>query len=66
MISKKCKTNIQILEANLKKLLSEKSEKSEKSENPIIRVTSGAISAPLKAKGMKKNELISTKRLLTQ
>lgn len=71
MISRKRKTNVQVLESIMKHLVVEtdKVESSNDSE-PLSKDVSSMVDKVLpqrvKAKGMKKNELISTKRLLTQ
>ncbi len=71
MISRKHKTNVQILESIMKHLVVEvdKVEPSDAPE-PLSRDVSSMVDKVLpqrvKAKGMRKDELISTKRLLTQ
>ncbi len=71
MISKKRKTNVQILESILRHLAVENDKASSTpSPEPLSKDISSMVEKVLpktvKAKGMKKNELISTKHLLTQ
>lgn len=71
MISRKRKTNVQVLESILKHLAVE-ADKVELSSTPeplskdVSSMVDKVLPQRVKAKGIKKNELISTKRLLTQ
>ncbi len=71
MISRKRKTNVQVLESIMKHLVVEadKVEPSDDSESlskDVSSMVDKVLPQRVKAKGIKKNELISTKRLLTQ
>jgi len=71
MISKKRKTNLTILESALRHLTTEdKLEEPSSTPEPLSKDVSSMVDKVLPqrvtAKGIKKNELISTKRLLTQ
>lgn len=71
MISRKRKTNVQVLESIMKHLVVE-ADKVESSNDPeplskdVSSMVDKVLPQRVKAKGIKKNELISTKRLLTQ
>lgn len=71
MISRKRKTNVQVLESIMKHLVVE-ADRVESSNDPeplskdINSIVDKILPQRVKAKGIKKNELISTKRLLTQ
>lgn len=71
MISRKRKTNVQVLESIMKHLVVE-ADKVEPSSTPeplskdVSSMIDKVLPQRVKAKGIKKNELISTKRLLTQ
>lgn len=74
MISKKRKTNVQVLESIMKHLvveadkveLSDAPERSNDLSKDVSSMVDKVLPQRVKAKGIKKNELISTKRLLTQ
>lgn len=71
MISRKRITNVQVLESIMKHLAVE-ADKVEPSSTPeplskdVSSMVDKVLPQRVKAKGIKKNELISTKRLLTQ